>query len=1066
MKIFNDTKGAVSLFLVIVLLPTLSFAGVFIDLARTKIAEETVTSAADLALNTLLSNYDSDLKDYFGLFGSTQSTEDIISVAKQYFADCMISAGVDTSQAYANAQSITDTFFGEDDIRDMLQLSVDGDVKIEPVKNSALDNPAMLKKNVIEFMKYRAPVNAVADLFSNITDSGVEEQMNNVSKETEMTNKKKEFYEAEEALIEQAEKAYNAIKKYKDYKTKTGHKIGDENYLNSLSDFLEKPDGSNDFQTIYKNAHTKMTKDLFTTHDSSGILKTLIKPKYYSKSYSSTTYSDNKKASADKVKAALTNYNNAILNYYTKRSALNSAWNSIGWKQNSDYDIQYWVNLTDKCSSSYTNYVNAAYNLIKQSEIVKNAITYASEGVLEEKVHYTKYSNSYATYEKDDSGYVSLKGIYDGLTNIGIETEVINGGTSSYKNITSQSYSLSNNNSISQRLRTDNLNSVYHVRNKANDYSNDLSSVAELAKKAKEETNKLKSLLEAYKNAFAAWDKAANDPELDDSVLACGDDKTDDKTEGKTEGDRKTILKLKQTGIEHFSEESVVELVNRLKGIQTAQETFSKDIKAIKYNGTSIINVYDYTSFYKACKLSAASIAVKESSLNNYANSSFSFTIGKQIQRIEIYDKVLSTFDDGEAYMIGLNNHFDITKNEPELYTWMVKTFDGPKPSMSLNESQHGFNVSDESSADDADSKIDGKAEDTSNVETGESLTGKNFSEWKGAALPSGGEFQDVDAGSLSNKLSEVSSFVSDIFSNFSGTFKNSLVNMRDDLFALDYIMNMFTYDTFEKELSYDMLNESQQKGLTPTKAQSLYSKVDWTKSEDADTLTLTPKNKDNNWAYGSEVEYILYGSATNSANKAKAYGNIYLIRYALDLSPVFQEYQNDMIVKAVATVLELWAHIPSKLTITMICLAITAAEAAMDLSYIRWGIPVLLIKTGDDLICSYKKLFSEGADNTVEDNGGIKLQYTDYIMIFMFIKLIGAEENNLYLRMGDVIQANMSLYGNSKFALSKAHTYYTLSATVKVAPMWSRILSVSEMGDMTASDSWRTINIKLTRGY
>ena len=308
--------------------------------------------------------------------------------------------------------------------------------------------------------------------------------------------------------------------------------------------------------------------------------------------------------------------------------------------------------------------------------------------------------------------------------------------------------------------------------------------------------------------------------------------------------------------------------------------------------------------------------------------------------------------------------------------------------------------------------------------------------------------------------------FTKDIFSNFSGTFKNSLVKMRDDLFMLDYTMNMFTYDTFEKEICYSMLSESQQKGLTPSKAKSLYASKDWSTADEAKTLTLTPKNSENNWAYGGEVEYILYGSGTNSLNKGKAYGNIFLIRYALDIAPVFKEYQKDPVVVAVATALELLAHIPSKLTTTVICLAITAAEAAMDISYLRWGIPVLLIKNGNQLVCNYEKIFTGGSENTVTDDKGIKLQYTDYIMIFMYIKLLGSEENNLYLRMGDVIQANMSLYGDSKYSLSKAKVYYSLKADVTVAPMWSNILAISDMGDLSSAENWRKISINISRGY
>ena len=57
-------KGAVSILLLIILLPSMTMAGVFLDVARASLAEEVVTSSADLALNTVMTDYDKTLKDY------------------------------------------------------------------------------------------------------------------------------------------------------------------------------------------------------------------------------------------------------------------------------------------------------------------------------------------------------------------------------------------------------------------------------------------------------------------------------------------------------------------------------------------------------------------------------------------------------------------------------------------------------------------------------------------------------------------------------------------------------------------------------------------------------------------------------------------------------------------------------------------------------------------------------------------------------------------------------------------------------------------------------------------
>lgn len=48
-------------------------------------------------------------------------------------------------------------------------------------------------------------------------------------------------------------------------------------------------------------------------------------------------------------------------------------------------------------------------------------------------------------------------------------------------------------------------------------------------------------------------------------------------------------------------------------------------------------------------------------------------------------------------------------------------------------------------------------------------------------------------------KASKGASIVSGLFSDFSGTVSQTAVDLRDDLYTLDYIMNMFSYDMFEK---------------------------------------------------------------------------------------------------------------------------------------------------------------------------------------------------------------------------------------------------------------------------
>ena len=283
------------------------------------------------------------------------------------------------------------------------------------------------------------------------------------------------------------------------------------------------------------------------------------------------------------------------------------------------------------------------------------------------------------------------------------------------------------------------------------------------------------------------------------------------------------------------------------------------------------------------------------------------------------------------------------------------------------------------------------------------------------------------------------------------------------------YVFSMFTYDTFDYEGCYSLLNEEEQRGLKPSHAKGKYQDKmsEWQSSNENKTLTLTPRNMSNNWAFGGEIEYILYGNASNSVNKTTAYTQIYLIRYALDVSAVFNVYWDDIPLNMIADALEAFAFIPASLTKTLACLAITAAEAGLDIRYLKAGLPVVLLKKEDDLICNYQSVFMGANESTESSDSRIKLQYSDYLKIFLFIKLIGQSENVIYTRCGDVIQSNISMATNNyAFSLGKSQVYFDLKARVLVQPMWSRLLAIDKLGDLSSEKAWRTITIELTRGY
>lgn len=68
MNRFKKTKGAVSIFLVIILVPMMTVSALFVDASKVSLAKSVSESAGDLTLNTALTDYDTKLKDMYGLF--------------------------------------------------------------------------------------------------------------------------------------------------------------------------------------------------------------------------------------------------------------------------------------------------------------------------------------------------------------------------------------------------------------------------------------------------------------------------------------------------------------------------------------------------------------------------------------------------------------------------------------------------------------------------------------------------------------------------------------------------------------------------------------------------------------------------------------------------------------------------------------------------------------------------------------------------------------------------------------------------------------------------------------
>ena len=68
MDFFRKTKGVISVFLIIIMLPLLTSAVILVDGTRYHSAKMMAQEAGDLAAYSTIANYNIDLKDEYGLF--------------------------------------------------------------------------------------------------------------------------------------------------------------------------------------------------------------------------------------------------------------------------------------------------------------------------------------------------------------------------------------------------------------------------------------------------------------------------------------------------------------------------------------------------------------------------------------------------------------------------------------------------------------------------------------------------------------------------------------------------------------------------------------------------------------------------------------------------------------------------------------------------------------------------------------------------------------------------------------------------------------------------------------
>ncbi|NBI71580.1 hypothetical protein D3Z50_10995 [Clostridiaceae bacterium] len=207
MKFFKNrrVKGAVSIFLVIILIPTMLLSAVLIDGARMQSARAMTQEAADLAAASALAAYHVDLKEAYGLFAMADKDE-AEAIYKESLSATLMASGITDDADYADriweilkSQAGLGNPYKGQDFLNLYDFRVD-EAAVTPMYSLA--NTAVLENQMVEYAKYRG-VYIAADRMELISKfSQMKKQAEENARASEVMEKRMEVDEQDKAETE------------------------------------------------------------------------------------------------------------------------------------------------------------------------------------------------------------------------------------------------------------------------------------------------------------------------------------------------------------------------------------------------------------------------------------------------------------------------------------------------------------------------------------------------------------------------------------------------------------------------------------------------------------------------------------------------------------------------------------------------------------------------------------------------------------------------------------------------------------------------------------------------
>ena len=188
-NLFRQTKGAVTIFVTLLLIPAILVSGTAVDIARIYTARSILQDANQMAANSVLTQYNALLYDLYGVFGVARDDPILGQLLDDY---------------------VRVTVFGEearDKTLGTLQLFYGSDIQMDDpmfVNGKTLRNEDVLRRQIEEYMKFRGPVIIVREFLDALGS-------NTIQKDTAVLQDKLQIESEIADLYEKYKELYDAI---------------------------------------------------------------------------------------------------------------------------------------------------------------------------------------------------------------------------------------------------------------------------------------------------------------------------------------------------------------------------------------------------------------------------------------------------------------------------------------------------------------------------------------------------------------------------------------------------------------------------------------------------------------------------------------------------------------------------------------------------------------------------------------------------------------------------------------------------------------------------------------